>query len=181
LLLDAVRNELPAPPLRVLDYGCGNGWLAAQLAAAGYDVTGFDPDEGGIRLARDAHPSIRFETALPPDAYDAVISTEVVEHVYDPHDWASRCRQALHPDGVLVCSTPYHGYLKNLALSLSGRWDQHFHPLRTGGHVKFWSPSTIRLLIEQHDLEVRRIRGVGRVPWLWKSMVVSATPRVTRN
>jgi 2-polyprenyl-3-methyl-5-hydroxy-6-metoxy-1,4-benzoquinol methylase len=175
MLLDAVRSELPPPPLQILDFGCGNGWIAAQLTAAGYDVDGYDPDAGAIAIALRAYPDITFLRKLPKKTYDAVVSTEVVEHVYDAHAWASACRAAVRPSGLLICSTPYHGYLKNLALSLTGRWDRHFHPLRTGGHIKFWSFATLRVLLEQHGFTVRRAAGVGRMPLLWKSMLISAT------
>ena len=74
----------------------------------------------------------------------------------------------------MVLSTPYHGYLKNLALALSGRLDAHFGALRDGGHIKFFSWPTLQVLLEEAGFVDLRFRGAGRVPFLWKSMVVSA-------
>ena len=71
-------------------------------------------------------------------------------------------------------STPYHGYLKNLALAVSGKMDSHFTALWDGGHIKFWSMATLATLLRETgfvDLEFRR---VGRIPWLAKSMTVTA-------
>jgi 2-polyprenyl-3-methyl-5-hydroxy-6-metoxy-1,4-benzoquinol methylase len=57
----------------------------------------------------------------PP--FDHVISTETVEHLYDPQAFARGCFAATRPGGRFICSTPYHGYLKTLALALAGKWD----------------------------------------------------------
>ena len=80
----------------------------------------------------------------------------------------------LRTGGTIVLTTPYHGYLKNLALALSGKLDDHFTALWDGGHIKFWSRRTLIRLLQEFGFEVREFRGAGRVVWLWKSMVVRA-------
>jgi len=174
--------------VRVLDVGCGRGWLAGQLAQRGCVVVGLDFDPERVEQARTAWPSVRFEThpitpdvleRLGEDPFDIVVSTEVVEHVFSPRAWAEGCFGALRPGGQLICSTPYHGYFKNLMLSLGNRWDHHFTPLWEGGHIKFWSPKTLSWLLRKHGFEVEQVRGAGRFPRMWKSMVISARkPRV---
>lgn len=174
-----------AAPARVLDAGCGNGALAALLAQAGYAVTGVDGDAEGIEHARGRGSAARFEVAdfarhpaeqglLDSGPYDMVVSTEVVEHLYDPRQLAAFAYQALRPGGRLAISTPYHGYLKNLALSLADKWDHHHNPLWHGGHIKFWSRATLTALLEQAGFRVTGFHGVGRLPLLWKSMVLLA-------
>ena len=69
-------------------------------------------------------------------------------------------------------STPYHGYLKNLALAITGKMDAHFGPLWDGGHIKFWSRKTLSRLLEEKGFEVTDFAGCGRVPYLWMSMLV---------
>ena len=71
-------------------------------------------------------------------------------------------------------STPYHGYLKNLMLSLFDHWDVHHTSLREGGHIKFWSKRTLLSLLENNGFKALSFYGVGRVPYLWKSMIVVA-------
>ena len=69
-------------------------------------------------------------------------------------------------------TTPYHGYLKNLALSLAGKWDHHHTALWHGGHIKFWSRRSLTKLLTAESFLHQQFLGVGRLPWLWNSMVL---------
>jgi 2-polyprenyl-3-methyl-5-hydroxy-6-metoxy-1,4-benzoquinol methylase len=96
----------------------------------------------------------------------------VIEHLYDPRTFIRRVQECLRPGGVLVLSTPYHGYLKNVFIALSAKFDAHVEPLWDGGHIKFWSRSTLTALLEEMGFRVAGFVGVGRIPYLWKSMVL---------
>lgn len=184
ILAGAVNGLLPKLPTgsRVLDIGCGNGAWAAGFIERGCVTVGIDPSAEGIAIARQAHPEGRFEATVVSDdllerlgeaPFDVVISTEVVEHLYDPRSWARGAFNALKPGGRLICSTPYHGYLKNVALSVAGKWDSHHGPLWDGGHIKFWSRATLSELLTEAGFENIRFSGAGRAPYLWMSMVMS--------
>lgn len=167
---------------RVLDLGCGNGSLCLALAREGFHVDGCDPSDSGIAFAREKLPDRRFEVIgvyddpaqLGDGTYDVVVSTEVVEHLFAPRALPKFAHQVLRPGGSLVLSTPYHGYAKNLALSLANKWDFHHTPLWEGGHIKFWSKRTLSELIETEGFRVTRFLGAGRIPFLWKSMILVA-------
>ena len=187
VLWEAVRSLLPDPKTgrRLLDIGCGNGFWAHRFAELGYEVVGIDPSETGIEQARNAYPAIRFEVVeIGPDVceqlgavpFDVAVSLEVVEHLYLPRLWAVGCFSALRPGGRLICSTPYHGYVKNLLISLANGWDRHFSPNWDGGHIKFWSRATLTKLLLGAGFRERGLvfRGAGRFPWAWMSMVLSA-------
>lgn len=188
-LLPPVAAELDrisgGKPLRVLDLGCGNGYVAAELARRGHTVVGIDSSADGIEVAREAYaerlPNVRFHTfsvydpgleALLGGPVDCVVSLEVVEHLYLPRPLFTQSRNVLRPGGHLIVTTPYHGYLKNLAISLLDGWDRHFAPEWDGGHVKFFSPRTLGRLAEEAGFTGLRFRGIGRLPGLWKSMMM---------
>jgi 2-polyprenyl-6-hydroxyphenyl methylase/3-demethylubiquinone-9 3-methyltransferase len=171
-----------APGTRVLDVGCGNGYTCGEFLSLGCTVVGIDLSEQGITQARAAYPAGRFELLAADDAvlanlaeapFDLVVSTEVVEHLYDPRSYAKGCYHALRPGGRLICTTPYHGYLKNLLIGLTGKWDAHANPLWDGGHIKLWSRSTLSQLLEETGFNELRFRGAGRVPGLWMTMVMT--------
>jgi 2-polyprenyl-6-hydroxyphenyl methylase/3-demethylubiquinone-9 3-methyltransferase len=61
-------------------------------------------------------------------------------------------------------TTPFHGYYKNLALAITGKYDKHWHPLRDYGHVKFFSHKTLSALFEEQGFAVRNYVRVGRIP-----------------
>ena len=169
--------------LRVLDAGCGNGSTCKEFLALGCAVVGVDLSQSGIDIARKFHRQGRFELTsvdgtlldrMVEEPFDLVVSTEVVEHLYDPRTYVRGCFAALRPGGRLVMTTPYHGYLKNLAISLLGKWDSHANPLWDGGHIKLWSKATLGQLLRETGFVNLRFQGAGRIPWLWKTLVVSA-------
>lgn len=172
---------------RVLDLGAGNGNLCGLLAEAGHDVVGVEYDVQGVELARRRFPAIpfrRFAVEDDPghllaeqDLFDTVVSTEVIEHLYSPHRLIQYASAVLRENGHLVITTPYHGYLKNLGLSIAGHWDRHHTPLWHGGHIKFFSRKSLTVLLEEHGFDVTSFIGVGRLPWLWKSMLLVARKR----
>ncbi len=174
---------VPLPPgLRVLDIGCGNGYTAGMFLERGCEVVGIDLSESGVELARKSYPQGRFEVLAADDGilenlnerpFDLIVSTEVVEHVYDPRAYVKGAFRALKPGGRFICTTPYHGYGKNLLISLFNKWDSHANPLWDGGHIKLWSRATLSALLAEPGFVNFRFRGAGRLPWLWMTMVVS--------
>lgn len=103
-----------------------------------------------------------------------VVSLEVVEHVFDPKLFARNLFALVAPGGCAVVSTPYHGYLKNLALAVTGRMDRHFTALWDGGHIKFWSIETLGRLLRDAGFKTVRFVRVGRIPPLARSMIAVA-------
>jgi 2-polyprenyl-6-hydroxyphenyl methylase/3-demethylubiquinone-9 3-methyltransferase len=179
--VDSYLSTLPAGA-RVLDAGCGNGHFAKHLFDRQYNVCGVDLDESGIQHARKLCPGACFETASLYDdvnelfgsPFDAVVSLEVIEHLYDPRRFVKRVFEALRPGGLFVLSTPYHGYLKNVLICLAGKFDSHVGPLWDGGHIKFWSRRTLSVLLSELRFEVVSFKGAGRLPYLWKAMILAA-------
>jgi SAM-dependent methyltransferase len=108
----AYRFVRPLVGGRVLEIGCGEGYGTAYLAAAGAGVVGIDYDRLTTAHASRTYPTARFVrgnlAALPvaDGAVDAVVSLQVIEHVWDHAQFLAECRRALRPRGVLVLSTP---------------------------------------------------------------------------
>jgi len=179
MVLRILEQERPAPA-SLVDLGCGNGYAASVLARRGYAVVGLDASGDGVNLAAKSFPGVEFGVSsvydpCPPGRlgkFDVVLSTEVIEHLYYPRELFRRAHEMLRPGGLLIVSTPYHGYVKNMALSILNGWDRHFTADWDGGHIKFFSPTTLAKMALEAGFGNLKFRNVGRVPYLWKSMIL---------
>jgi 2-polyprenyl-3-methyl-5-hydroxy-6-metoxy-1,4-benzoquinol methylase len=183
--MSPIIKMLPSDGSLILDAGCGNGAFANYLIRKGYKVYGTDASALGINIANSSNPGHFFmqnlaDQNLPSELeglhFKTIISTEVIEHLYDPRSYIKFCQSVLRKasGGNLIISTPYHGYIKNLALSVFNAWDRHFTALWDGGHIKFWSYKTLNQLLTEYDFKIVAFKGCGRFPFLWKSMVINS-------
>jgi SAM-dependent methyltransferase len=78
-LTDFVLSQLPSPPARVLEVGCGKGELARELAAEGYDVVAIDPEAPAGHIFRQT----TIEAFDEPGPYDSVVASLSLHHVDD--------------------------------------------------------------------------------------------------
>lgn len=169
--------------LRVLDIGCGNGSLSNLIAKEGYEVVGIEESLSGFTTAINSFPECKFIHANLYDIpysdlgedFDVVVSAEVIEHLAYPRELIKSAKKCLKSNGVLILTTPYHGYVKNLALALTGKMDNHFTVLWDGGHIKFFSVKTLTKLLITEEFNNYQFEFAGRFPYLWKSMLVLAS------
>ena len=149
---------------RVLDLGCGAGEFSAALLQAGARPIAVDVAGEALRRAAARVPGLdvrrwRDGEPLPLEdgSVDAVWAGEVVEHVVDVAPWLSEVRRVLRPRGTLLLTTPHHGPLTLLRLAVSPRrFAAHFEP--RSDHVRFFSPRTLRALLDDLGFDVERLR-----------------------
>jgi 2-polyprenyl-3-methyl-5-hydroxy-6-metoxy-1,4-benzoquinol methylase len=164
------------PKKRAFDLGCGNGATCKMLSQQGFEVVGVDPSESGVLLANESGVNAHVGSAYDDLAsiygtFPLVVSLEVIEHCMEPRKFAKTIYELVASGGYGFISTPYHGYLKNVALAISGKLDSHFTALWDGGHIKFFSIRTLGALMREAGAKDLRFVRVGRVPPLAKSMI----------
>ncbi|MFD6494394.1 class I SAM-dependent methyltransferase [Streptomyces sp. NPDC059944] len=161
----------------VLDIGCGDG-TAAQAAApllAGHRVVGVDWSQDALRRARTRVPyAVRGELTgggLPfaPASADAVLFSEVVEHLVDPDGALDEIRRVLRPGGHLMLSTPNLAAWYNRGLLLAGIQPVfsevslravHGRPGReVVGHLRLYTARALREFVAASGFEVVRLAG----------------------
>ena len=177
-----VQQLVKADANRVLEFGCGNGWFSGALDRCGFEVTGVDVDTDGLREARQKYPSVRFQhldvTQQPgsalPRGFDAVVAIDLIDHVTKPRNLVATAIAALKPGGLLVLSSPFHGYAKNLALAITGRFDLRWQALEDSGRLRFFSRHTLMSLMSEFDLSELQFETVGRIPMFARAMLVAA-------
>jgi 2-polyprenyl-3-methyl-5-hydroxy-6-metoxy-1,4-benzoquinol methylase len=177
----AQPGERVAPAPRVLDVGCGEGQLTAELARAGFEVVGVDVAEEPLRRARARHAGLDVrligEADWPLDdaSFDAVWAGETIEHVLDTLSWLAEVRRVLRSGGSLLLSTPAHGPLTLLAAALSPRaFERRFDP--RSDHVRFYNRGSLTRLLAEFGFEQIDVRGVGGRPGA-RSVLLAAAVR----
>jgi 2-polyprenyl-3-methyl-5-hydroxy-6-metoxy-1,4-benzoquinol methylase len=153
---------------RVLDVGCGAGEFASALRKAGALPIGVDVAREPLRRAAQLDPALDLRhwapgASLPLDdaSVDIAWAGEVLEHVVDLAPWLSEIRRVVRPGGELLLSTPHHGPGRLIALALSRRrFAEHFEP--RADHVRFFSPATLRELLEELGFDVLELRPALR-------------------
>jgi SAM-dependent methyltransferase len=139
---------------RLLDVGCGSGDLLVALRADRWRAQGVEPQPQGAARARDAHGldvlTGRFEDVeLPASAFDAIVFSGVLEHLYDPVAALRRARRLLAPGGlVAVLFLPMLGSPE--ARLLGQRW----MALDLPRHVTHFEDTTFTVLAAKAGLGV---------------------------
>jgi len=108
-----LQSSLP-PGARILDVGCGNGVISRHLGRLGFNVLGIDVSEKTIETARSLTnlPNVQFmkksaeELVASGEKYDAVICSEVLEHLHDPGSLLGVLYQSLSDNGKLIVTVP---------------------------------------------------------------------------
>ena len=113
-------TEVIPPASRILDIGAGHGNFSLQLAELGFEVTWNDLRGELVDYVRLKHergtvhfaPGNAFELQFP-ELFDAVLITEIIEHVAHPDDFLAKAAELLRPGGYIIMTTPNGGYFRN--------------------------------------------------------------------
>lgn len=137
-----------AGSLRILDYGCGTGGNTAEYASLGA-VVGIEPDAAAVRLARErggAEYCRGSGTLLPfrSGAFDAVVASDVLEHIEGDLAAVSEIARVLRPGGAAIISVPAHQWL----------FSEHDEALH---HFRRYSKAALRDVLERGGLRIRRL------------------------
>jgi len=161
--------EVLSPGARILDVAAAQGNFSLTLAELGFDVTWNDlraeladyvrlkQDRGKIAFAAGN----AFELAFP-SLFDAVLITEIIEHVAHPDDFLAKAATLVRPGGYIVMTTPNGGYFKNRLPKFSECTDpavfesMQFKP-NADGHIFLLHVDEIDPLAQRTGLVVEKI------------------------
>jgi 2-polyprenyl-6-hydroxyphenyl methylase/3-demethylubiquinone-9 3-methyltransferase len=168
-------------PRRVLDLGCGAGFLANHLAAKGHTVTGVDttPENLVVARAHDATGTATYELGdactLPyPDAsFDVVCAMDLIEHVPDPARLVAEAGRVLAPGGLFFFHTFNRTWLANLVVIKGVSWFVKNTPDDLHVIDLFRSPAEVDAMCRAHGLEIVELHGSRpRFRWpLWRMLL----------
>ena len=135
-------------PLKILDVGCGPGWVAAELRRRGHHVTGVDlvADEAiGERTDRFFVADV--ERGLPDEVgegYDVVIAADVIEHVRNPDELLADLAGRMDPTGTIIASVPNFGHWYPRLRTVAGLFDYDQRGILDRTHVRFFTRRSFR-------------------------------------
>lgn len=177
----AIARHRDGRPACVLDLGCGAGFLANYLAAAGHRVTGIDTTAENLVVARqyDRTGQVTYAVAdacaLPFAAgtFDVVCTMDLIEHVENPEGLIAEASRVLAPGGQLYFHTFNRNWLayliviKGVELFVANT-PKDLHVLRL-----FRTPDEIAAMLQRHELELACLRGSRpRFRWpLWRMLL----------
>ncbi len=144
----------------LFEVGCGTGLFLREAKRAGVErVFGLDRNPWAIEQVRrmgidGAVGSI--DSLGAADQFDAAVMLDLLEHVTDPLPFLREVRTHLRPGGLLFVMTPN---IRSLLARVSGaRWVSFKIP----EHVFYYSPRSIRILLERAGFEIVTIKGTGQ-------------------
>lgn len=147
-------HELQPEARRVLDIGCGGGDFIASFAGPGRQLFGVDPDPKAREVAAARGVVVEEGTAeaIPPgtraQSFDLILMTHVLEHCADPGLALRNVRSLLGPGGGFYCEVP------NCAALHFRTYSEISEMLDVPRHVHFFTPRSLRRLMEQAGFEV---------------------------
>ncbi|EKD67851.1 MAG: hypothetical protein ACD_48C00184G0002 [uncultured bacterium] len=164
--------------INVLDYGCGDGSYIEGILKVNPKIKPYGIDISKIAINR-AHKNIPNGTffvqgddkkiPLKNKSIDLVLAMDVIEHVFYADRVINEFGRIIKPGGTLFLSTPYHGLIKNLLISLR-YFDQVFDP--TKAHIRFFTKKTLYKLLNNAGFNVIKSGYYGRFYPIPRAMYV---------
>jgi 2-polyprenyl-6-hydroxyphenyl methylase/3-demethylubiquinone-9 3-methyltransferase len=185
------RLGLGLAGLRVLDIGCGGGFLAEEFARLGCQVVGVDPSEVSIETARrhaaatalDVDYRVGSGERLPvaDGEFDLAYCCDVLEHVSDLDAVVSEIARTLKPQGIFLFDTPNRTLAsKLLIIKVSQEWRfTRFIDAALHDWAMFIKPEELVMILSRHGLRIGEVVGLG--PRLSKPLVLLNFIRASRG
>ncbi|KAM9309213.1 ubiquinone biosynthesis O-methyltransferase, mitochondrial isoform 3-T3 [Pholidichthys leucotaenia] len=193
-LLNVHKARHPGKPLaglRILDVGCGGGLLTESLGRLGANVLGIDPVDQSIATAQlhsSYDPDLRHQMSYRActleelseeeeekeqggPQFDAVVASEVVEHLTNLETFTFSCNHMLKPGGSLFITTINKTNLSYVLGIIVAEELLRIVPSGTHDWEKFISPVDLERLLESSGFSVQSVQGMLYNPlsgaWSW--------------
>lgn len=138
---------------KILEVGCGLGYLTHALRKAGHNVRGLDISSNAVTEAKAAFGDNYicadvndFAAAPGGERFDFIVMTEVIEHLDDPITVLRALRALLKPGGVALVSTPSKDFLPQTAV-----WRTDNPPV----HLAWYSKTSLREIARRADFRIK--------------------------
>lgn len=155
--------------LRILDVGCGAGFLTNYLSKRYDSVAGLDASESSLEVAKSRDLSKKVEYQLG-DAYhlpyetgsmDVVCAMDFLEHVERPQDVIAECSRVLRPGGLFFFHTFNRNFLSWLIVIKFMEWFVPNTPKNLHVLHLFIKPRELKTMMLAAKLREEKVTGIG--------------------
>ncbi len=175
------------PGERVLDVGCGNGELSRLMTVNGCRVVGIELVPEKAEKARASCETVlvgNVETMplpLEPGSFDALVFSNVLEHLLEPVATLRRLMPFLRPGGRALVDLPNVAHWGIRLRLLRGRWDYEDAGILDRTHLRFYTRKTGREMVRQAGLEIVEEDIIPDVPlFRYKRRLATLNYRIAR-
>ena len=153
------RRVLPSS--RVFDVGCGGGDLGCSLKEKSCTVIGWDQKLDRIRENADFYKLLEErdveKEGLGKEKYDAVVFSDVLEHLHDAGKVLRQSRDLLNAGGKVLVSLPNVAYFENRLGLLKGNWNYTDEGILDRTHIRFYTLATARKFLTDAGFIIREM------------------------
>ena len=165
----SAKNK-PFKNLNILDIGCGGGLLSEPMSILGAKVTGIDPSEKNIKVAKlhskKNRLKINYVCSSPEKInlnkkFDVILNMEIVEHVDDLNFFLKKSTQLLKKNGLMFVAT-LNKTLKSYMFAIIGaEYILNWLPIGTHDWNKFVKPKDLIFIAKKNNLKLIKTEGVS--------------------
>ena len=130
---------------RILDVGCGEGWILEVAKKNGWDVYGTEYSARAIEIC-EAKGIKMYKGVLKPEEmqaneFDVIVSSETIEHINNPREDFSNICKLLRKGGLLYVTTPnFNSYLRYLL-------KEKYNIIKYPEHLSYYTKTTLNTLL----------------------------------
>ncbi len=173
---------------KVLDVGCGAGFLANDLAKASFDVTGIDISNASLDVAKsyDETNNVKYihasayELPFQDASFDVVSAMDVLEHVEKPELLIKEAKRVLKPRGLFFFHTFDRNPLSYFVIIKGVEWFVKNTPKNMHVYDLFIKPKELENMLKKEGLVVEYTCGLVPCFWkaaFWKMLLTGVVPK----
>lgn len=165
-----VLSRIPGNTKRLLDIGCGSGWLGREIKqkndcyVVGITISEEEAALASQRLDRVIRCDLNNFDPSELGKFDCIVCSHILEHLYQPQDFLRRLRNNLIPEGVLIVALPNILIWKLRWEFLRGRFRYTDSWLMDKGHLRFFDWQTAHAFLEENGYKIIKSGADGNFP-----------------